>query len=121
VNTTAARRDFHVVMPFRAQLLLFEPGLAEYGVGVGVDQAGSEDASAAIDYFRIFECGPDVTRGPDRGDAAGAHGDRCVLQNARLAHLAPLPRAIGPGAGDDLRRVHEQEVLQNVFTRSAGH
>jgi hypothetical protein len=116
VDSTTTRRDLHVVVSFRAQLLLLEPRLPEYCVGVGIDETRSKDTSATIDYLRVGECGLDITRGPNRGNAPAADGNRGVLQNTSLAHLASLPRAIRPSASDDLRRVDEEKVPQTLLT-----
>src|SRR4051812_43044123 len=100
MDSTPARRDVHVTVPCRPHLLLLEPRLAEHGVRVRVNKSGSENSAATVDDFSAGKSGRDVARSANRGDAAGADGDRSVRQDSSVAHLASLSGASWAGAGD---------------------
>ena len=109
VDAPAALRNLHVGHARRAQLLLLESRPAEDGVRVRVHEARSEHTTLAVHHacLRVRRAeGPLLVHG---GDAILLDEYRDTLAHDRVAHLRAAPSASRPGAGDDLRRVDEQQ------------
>jgi glycine/D-amino acid oxidase-like deaminating enzyme len=105
------------VLEAGAELVLLEPRLAEHGVGVRIDEAGSENTASAIDYFGVGIGVLDITRRTDHRDAASADGDGGVPKDSGIAHLLSFARSRGAGAGHQLRCVDEEEISQDSVIR----
>jgi hypothetical protein len=88
---------------------------------MGIDQAGGENATAAVNHFGVGVRVLEIGRSADHRYPSVTDGDRGVPQNSRFAHLFSFARSRGTGTGDDLGRVNEEKVCQrNGETGEAG-
>ena len=81
----------------------------EYGMGVGVDEAGHDEAAARVVRALRREGRFELGGGAERNDAPVAHGERAIRHDAQLVHLAAAPRTRA-GGRRDLVGVDDQEV-----------
>ena len=109
VDAAAAPRDLHVVEPRGAHLLLLVARAAEdacvcESTNPGVSTPLPQSISVARGIPRAQR-----SRDVDRDDPPPSDGDGDAGANAGVAHLRAAPRARRAGAGDDLRRIDEDE------------
>jgi hypothetical protein len=115
VNASPPLRDLHVVETLGALFVLLEPRLAKHCVRMGIDQAGSENAAAAVNDFGIPIGVFEIARRADHRDPSVADGDGSAFQNTGVAHLLSLSRSGRTRASHNLSGVHEEQILQATF------
>ena len=112
VNAASPAGDLHVVHAGGSHLMFGKPRRAEHAVRVRVDERRRQDSAATVDVRRIAKLRPEVLLSSDSDDPIAADGDRGASQYFQRAHLDATPSAWTAGAGDDLRRVDEQQLVR---------
>ena len=106
-NAAAGGGDRLIALAEGAALVVVEPGGAEHGVGVAIDEAGIQDA-AHLDFIAGGVRFPQLTIRADGGDVIAVDQHRRVFQDLELRQLAAPARARRAAAGDDRARAGEE-------------